>query len=58
MYGIWICKKYLQYETLLSFDRKVDFSGMPTFQLEMHKATNFQSNLLVPWELVSEGYHG
>ena len=29
-----------------------------TFQLEMYKTVDFHSNLLVSWELVTEGYQG
>ena len=28
------------------------------FYFEMHKTADFHSNLLVPWELVTEGYQG
>ena len=31
---------------------------MDAFQLEMHKTADFHSNLLVSWELVTEGYQG
>ena len=31
---------------------------MRTFYFEMHKVTYFYSNLLVSWELVTEGYQG
>ena len=38
--------------------QKVDFSEMLTFHSEIHKTTDFHSNLLVSWELVTEGYQG
>ena len=41
-----------------SFDKAKTQKLISAYMREMHKTVDFHSNLLVSWELVTEGYQG